>query len=244
MSDRDEALIGGISTPERNNYFYGQLLDEAALRKEQNYGRFKSALRNRALVGSGVACGLALTSSSEGEIFVGPGLAIDPAGRELVVSEPVPVPLAELTDDTGEPTGVDASGMLVEICLAYRQECTDPVPVLVPDCGDEDQCAPSTIREGVAVIVREATTEPEPPACSLETPVSPGQGLYEELCKRIAEKEPGAATDACVVLGRIQNSDAGPDIRMCEGGRQLALGNEVLFDLILCLAQRVDALST
>jgi hypothetical protein len=235
-------MIGRMATPERNNYFYGKLLDEAALKKEQDYGRLKSATRNRALVGTGVACGLRLSGTSDGNIVISPGLAIDAAGRELVVSEPLEFNPRQLTDDSGEPTGDDASDGDVQICLAYRQECADPVPVLVPNCGDESECAPSTIREVVAVIVRTPAGDAEPLGCRLSEEVTPGPALHEFLSELIADKDTDVTDDTCVSLGRIGLSAGDPEIRMHEG-REMALGNDLLLQLILCLARRVDGLS-
>jgi hypothetical protein len=73
--------------PERVRYFDGQLLGVDDLRAEQEYHRSMRYLHNR-LHGSGVASGFDV-GVVDGEVHVGPGLAIDAAGREIVLTEAV-----------------------------------------------------------------------------------------------------------------------------------------------------------
>jgi hypothetical protein len=71
--------------PERVRYFDGQMLSVDDLRAEQEYHRSMRYLHNR-LHGSGVASGLDVGAAG-GELHVGPGLAIDAVGREIVLTE-------------------------------------------------------------------------------------------------------------------------------------------------------------
>lgn len=71
--------------PERVRYFDGQLLGVDDLRAEQEYHRSMRYLHNR-LHGSGVASGFDVSVEGS-EVHVGPGLAIDAAGREIVLTE-------------------------------------------------------------------------------------------------------------------------------------------------------------
>src|SRR5262245_41536107 len=77
----------------RNRYFYGKLLDVHHLEMEQDYVNGKRWLLNRLVTGAGVLCGLDLRVTSDHKnVRVTPGMAIDYAGREIVVprqTEPV-----------------------------------------------------------------------------------------------------------------------------------------------------------
>ena len=70
----------------RPRFFNGRLLKAEDLALEQQYHREKSKLHNRSLHGFGIVSGLKVTVSA-GQIVVEPGLALDCAGNELVVSE-------------------------------------------------------------------------------------------------------------------------------------------------------------
>jgi hypothetical protein len=78
--------------PTRVNYFDGQMLSTADLRAEQDYHRNMRYLHNRLLHGWGVVEGLDVDGDGPA-VHVGPGLAIDGRGRELVLPEPVRVDL-------------------------------------------------------------------------------------------------------------------------------------------------------
>ncbi|MEP6820667.1 MAG: hypothetical protein ABJA18_14120 [bacterium] len=70
----------------RPHFFNGRLLSAEDFALEQQYHREKSKLHNRSLHGFGIVSGLKVTVSA-GQIVVEPGLALDCAGNELIVSE-------------------------------------------------------------------------------------------------------------------------------------------------------------
>src|SRR5919205_115235 len=77
-------------TVDRNRYFYGKLMTVRDFLREQEYFNGKRWLINRLLFGSGVACGLEVAPvPAEGKtvIDIQRGVAIDPIGREITVSE-------------------------------------------------------------------------------------------------------------------------------------------------------------
>ena len=230
-----------LSPPERNNFFYGKLMDVAQWQKDQRYLDLKRALFNRVVLGSGVACGLDLVAAKEGRIVVQPGVAIDGWGREIVVPAAVTIDPHQLTDDSGGPAGDPLQSGVVSVCLAYAESSLDLEPVLVLDCDTHGACAPGTIREGFRMLVRAADDEiPPPPSCGLgEFPLPTEGKLHEELVKRIGTAFSDGPADACVPLGRVKLD--GPSIDV-GAGRRLIYGNALLFELILCLAERVDAL--
>jgi hypothetical protein len=80
----------------RNNYYTGKLLTERELTAEQRYHIDKLRLHQLGLHGWGVVCGLKVTPHPECPslyVVVKPGLAIDAAGREILVRSCVECPL-------------------------------------------------------------------------------------------------------------------------------------------------------
>jgi hypothetical protein len=85
----------------KNNYFEGKRLTPDMFRVEQNYHVGRRHLLNRAIHGTGVVYGYALAietghapqSAASRTLQVGPGLALDPCGRELVQAGSVPLGL-------------------------------------------------------------------------------------------------------------------------------------------------------
>jgi hypothetical protein len=94
MPCHDDAEGLDRTPAERPRYFEGQLLTADDLRDEQDYWVRKQRLHNIALHGSGVVCGLAVTSQGDGAVTVAPGIAIDRLGREIVVTGPLEIKLA------------------------------------------------------------------------------------------------------------------------------------------------------
>lgn len=71
----------------RNNYFEGKRLTPDSFRVEQHYSVERRRLLNRAIHGWGVVYGYAIRSAppnASGRLEIGPGLALDQCGRELV----------------------------------------------------------------------------------------------------------------------------------------------------------------
>lgn len=96
----------------RNNYFDGKRLSTNSFRTEQKYGLERRWLLNRAIHGWGVVYGFAITPEpldackkqrETGKVGVGPGLALDPCGRELLQNGSRNLAFGDLilTDDNG-----------------------------------------------------------------------------------------------------------------------------------------------
>jgi hypothetical protein len=64
------------------------------------------------LQGAGIVSGLGVVEAGQGTVIVAPGFALDPDGREILVSEPHQLAIP----DCGEP---------VSICLLYTEVETD-----------------------------------------------------------------------------------------------------------------------
>lgn len=245
MHSTMNGFSGPLSAPERNHFFYGLLMDVARFEKDARYANAKRSLINRMIVGRGVVCGLNVEADGD-NIVVSPGIAIDGWGREIILPEARSLNPHTLTDNEGTPTGTNAAdGAVVSVCLAYTETNTDPVPVLVADCDTPGNCAPSTVLESVAIVVRETQDPaPEPPGCELgqDFPLPANPDLHSILVNRLANGCPEWTTpgDPCVALARVTLGT--PNAIDTVAGRQLIYSNALLYELILCLAARVDSL--
>ena len=251
MSDTlhdDSRGLRGLTSPARNRYFYGKLLDVQHFEMEQRYGNDKRWLLNRLGLGSGVVCGLKL-SVAGGRIVLSPGVAIDGLGREIIVPAAVPIDPFTLTDDCGAPSKTIPAGN-VTICLAYHPCATEMVPVLTGDCETRDGCAASTIREMYAVLVHEGAPPPLAPDCPIPGLFHPPAGqthaaadeFYAQLVDFNARECSVPAAETCVVLGSIALPVGAPltDASVRTAGRRVVVGQATLLQLLLCLWERVE----
>lgn len=97
---------------ERPCYFAGKLVTAEDFELEQRYHIEKRWLLNRMLQRTGIVSGLGVVADEQGTVTVAPGFALDPHGREILVSEP-----QELT--------IPACGEPVSVCLLYAEVETD-----------------------------------------------------------------------------------------------------------------------
>jgi hypothetical protein len=231
-----------LATPQRNNYFYGKLMDARHFQMEQSYGDRKRWLLNRLGLGEGILCGLDMTPE-DGKVRLNPGVAIDALGREIIVPEAVCIDPWQLTDDCGRPadklSDSDNEEPTVYICLAYHECFTEYMPVLVTDCDRGEQCAPGAIVESFHLLVQ--CEEPEgAPNTAEEECNALAQGADEAEKRRLSREAlapapcPAPAKNPCVVLGAVPllNGHKIGEIR-----RRIPIySNARLLDLILCLA--------
>ena len=97
---------------ERPRYFAGKLVTAEDFELEQRYHIEKRWLLNRMLQGAGIVSGLDVVPAKPGTVTIEPGLAIDPLGREILITEPQQLAIP----DCVEP---------LSICLLYREMETD-----------------------------------------------------------------------------------------------------------------------
>jgi hypothetical protein len=113
----------------RPNFFAGQLLTDDDLQALTNYVVARHRLHNRFLVGSGVACGLAVTCHpcGGGRVIVQPGYAVDCCGNEILV--PCAVEL-------------DVNAMVRALKISMQgQDCGDPCAEPVKDRSRQSRAA-------------------------------------------------------------------------------------------------------
>ena len=235
----------GLTTPTRNRYFYGKLMDVFHFNLEQVYHVRARWARDRLTLGQGVICGLAVAPSTDGtRVGVGPGAAVDEAGRAIFVPAPTPgIDPRQLTDAYGQPTGarIDGEGD-VTLCLAYYECEAEPVPVLVGGgCDGERASEPSVTRERYALVVTNGAPPAITPGCDMPGAFADlGQpAFYERLVARVSQPCADPSPTPCVVLAHIQLPAAGQPITsdlINVNVRPLVFSNPQLFDLLVCLA--------
>jgi hypothetical protein len=227
-----------FTTLERNNFFYGKLLDTRNLKLEQSYFIRKRWLLNRLVTGSGVVCGLdlAVDPGTPGLLVVQPGLAIDASGREIIVPEAVSVDATQLTDAQGNPTGPVSAGDTIAVCLCYAEARVNPVPVLVADCDNPGDCAPDLVREHFRLLVRPAPTVlAPPPSCPLPGDSWTATDLDAQLRPLISADCSAVPADSCVPLAHFTPSTNTLQTHV----RPLIYGNRLLYQLLVCLGDQV-----
>lgn len=233
-----------LAAPVRNRYFYGKLLDVYHFEMEQTYLNRKRWLLNRLGLGAGVLCGLELELTEDGQVLIHPGVAVDPHGREIVVPSAYCIEdPRQPTDSAGRPDGDPVEDGEVTICLVYHECAAEPTPVLVADCDTRQECAPGAIRERFRVLVHEGTPHARPgqisdEQCATVFPQHPPDDFDRQLTatETLAGLCP-VAEGECVVLGTLR---LGEVVEIDYSYRAVTYSNTMLYDLLMCLAHRVD----
>src|ERR1700722_10663869 len=112
VGDTGGGTLSDPSPPlKRVNYFDGKFLRASDFDVEQGYLRQLVALSNQGL-GSGVVYGYDTTLGSGDAIQIGPGLAIDPSGKVLLMQATATQSIQALIDASKKlaPSAPDASG--------------------------------------------------------------------------------------------------------------------------------------
>ena len=135
--------FAGVKRP---HYYDGQLLTAADFNQEQSYHVQQRRLHNRMLHGVGVVSGLrviAADTSSPPVIVVEAGLALDPAGREVLLTASVELAVREAC-------------LPQYVVVEYIARETDWA---VPGPGDETSKVASRIEDGSVVRLADQTSE-------------------------------------------------------------------------------------
>jgi len=264
--DTVETLLRTLDAPRRNQYFYGKRMDVQHFQMEQDYGRQKQALVNRLTLGKGVVCGLRV-SLDEGRIVVDPGVAIDGLGREIVVPVRSSIdpakPDALCCSDGIQPTR-DGRGLFT-LWVCHRECSTDFQPALVSDCNSREQCAAGTTVETFCFKLMQGMAQPlGDPAWCAQIGATQSQDKFLAALEGVESRNMQSVRDAlksrrhalcgatlsacdaeegdpCVPLAVVAVNDARPVALESCLVRPRVYSNAVLLDLILCLAQRLDA---
>ena len=148
-----------VQNLERVRYFFGKLLSVDEFQEEQSYFLNRLRRHNRFLHGWGVVGGLDVSVSRDNEVVVSAGLAIDCAGNEIVVAEPVCIPLG-----AGKGTRY--------VAIRYKEQEVRPAPA-----GTETEH--SRIREAAEVLALDVNPGTGHRGIG---PGTPGCGQAHPLC--------------------------------------------------------------
>lgn len=158
------------TTPLRNHYFFGKLMDVADFDVEQQYLVDKLRRHHARLHGTGVVCGLhvhqhANPACRDRYVVVEPGSALDCCGNEILVVDPEMIDVLAYDAVQALITQPDGQDHVLQLCIRYRECPTEDVPVLYDECGcDDTRCAPNRILESYAFDVRVDPPLPPPVA--------------------------------------------------------------------------------
>ncbi len=144
---------------ERNRYFYGKLLSVDDFETEQKYFNDKRRTINRFLFGAGVVCGLHVVEVDDESISLERGLALDFAGREIMVDEPVVKRIVDLEGYDSQEMPEQDSGFYY-LCLEYREQAYELVHNVAGN-GENGSGEYNKYREGYHLFVTQAEPERE-----------------------------------------------------------------------------------
>ncbi len=153
---------------ERNRFFYGKLLTAEDFIAEQNYFNTKLRLLNSLLFGSGVISGLNVLRTDERSVAIDSGIALDYAGREIIVPEPMIVKINEL-DGYDEFVRENADYSRAYLCIEYNETRTQPIHSIARSALDDENDGPeyNRITEGFSLYITSKAPGGEP--CAAES---------------------------------------------------------------------------
>jgi hypothetical protein len=243
-----------LAAPERNRYYYGKLLDVSHFQMEQQYLNGKRWLLNRLLDSPGVVAGLGVVPAADGNgLILQQGVAIDGWGREIVVpAASVTFDPRMLTDSNGKSTGTIAGAGSVTISLCYEDCGVDPAPVMIASCKPDGDCEPGTTREQYVLSVQSGKAVPRPTTCGFADIFKPAGGStdipdpHAALAARVTGPNADPFGAGCVLLAQVDLPASGAlTAAMIDTTvRPVVVNTGTLLELIFCLAQRVQELSS
>ncbi|HSA53468.1 MAG TPA: hypothetical protein VLH10_25575, partial [Yinghuangia sp.] len=231
----------------RNRFHPGKLMDVRHWYLEQDYHRRTAALSARLGLGPGVLCGLDVELCDDESLVVGPGVALDGRGRLIIVERPVRIDRPEVpTDCLGRPDGEPVHDGTVAVRLCHHECGTEYVRTSSADCDPHEDCVPSLTAERFMLRI----TEGEPKfvglseeQCAAVFPVDKPEDFdRRRAIARHIDHDCGCGhDDGCVVLATLRFSSERDTRLNAVRSRPVVYSNRVLFELLLCLAARVDA---
>lgn len=187
---------------ERNNYFYGKLLSVDDFRLEQKYVNDKRRMLNRFLYGAGVVTGMNVVRVDDTTVLVESGLALDYAGREIVIDEPVARSLQTLEGFSDYEE--DRNTGYLYLCVAYDEEETQAVHS-ISHSDQKENTSFNKIREGYRLyLTRE---EPVPESLNCRSLYETTQLVYWDKGIRVKQSMPKFVRggDSAVLKIEVEN---------------------------------------
>jgi hypothetical protein len=231
---------GQLATPRRNKFFHGKMMDVYQFELETAYEIGLRRLSNRLVTGFGVVCGLDVVEGNKPlSIKVGPGLAIDGWGREIVVpggsaSVPIPPPLVEEVCQDEESA--------VTVVIDYHECESEPVPVLAGDCETAPACTPGVISEKYRISFVAGAQEPVLVRCRLPDVLEGSHLDYRALARWVTDEIPRLPQHPGVPLANIRLDCDGDckieDVTISDIDievRRVVLSNRFVLDLLAAI---------
>lgn len=152
---------------ERNRFFYGKLLTAEDFIAEQNYFNTKIRLLNSLIFGSGIVAGLNVIKTDERSVAIDSGIALDCAGREIIVPEPMIVKINEL-DGYDVFVRENSDYTRAYLCIEYNETRTQPIHSIARTALDDENDGPeyNRITEGFSLYI--TAEEPAGYPCEYE----------------------------------------------------------------------------
>jgi hypothetical protein len=234
----------------QTRFFYGQRLDVRHFESEQNYVKGKLWMLNRLVHGFGVVCGLDVQVGDDHQsVVVEPGIALDKAGREIVVpclSAKQPIP--PLDPPATPPAGAKpaSTGQHQECCdddfvqlwVCFYACESDPEPVLAGGCESNERCSPGAIRERYKLEVRPGRAEPIPTEPVIADLLIGNRINYPALARWVSEPCACPPVDACIPLANIKRPQSGGSIAATDIDitiRPIVYGSDLLYQILLAI---------
>ena len=105
----------------RNRYYKGKMLTSSDFEAEQMYMNHKRRFINQMINGSGIACGLNVISLDDLSLMIESGMAIDAAGREIVVENSIVKKLSAIAGFE------DINTEYISLCIRYKEKDVQPI---------------------------------------------------------------------------------------------------------------------
>ena len=186
---------------ERNNFYRGKALTVRDLGAEQDYFNQKRWLLNRMTLGWGIVCGLEVTSQN-GCLVVGPGLALDCCGHELLVCDREGLHVTRIAEELGIDPGGAGTEVAWALCLEYH-ECRTEQVTLPNSCDQREHGGDyNRIRDGYRLRVRrrdDACPSDHSESCCPYPGLGRKTSIHQALTER-SKKCPACQDCECVLL--------------------------------------------
>lgn len=183
INNSNSADCAEMCSPVRNRYFYGKMLDVFHFDLEQSYFNNKRWLLNRLVSGYGVVCGLNVALGPDGQsVVVGPGIAIDKCGREIIVCQasdpfPLPAPLKPAPQPNPAQQAGGGAAAPAPPGAAGAGAANGGAAAAAPPAPPNPDCNDSGVYKYLSICYHECLTDPSPALggdCDTQSVCTPG----------------------------------------------------------------------
>jgi len=229
MKPHKDSKCGVCATDpfQRNNYFFGKQFTVRDLQQEQSYFNDKRHLINRMVLGWGVVCGLDVYwDRKKRKLVVGPGMALDCCGHEIVVCENQYLSFDKNDDDCCLDDKQRPQGKFV-LCLEYHECNSEPTDFPAAGCDEKGKTEYNRIVERYKLRLVSwddaCPKEPHDPYCPDQYKHDANdeqfqrecttEDLHHYLCELLKRGCPECENCDCVILATIEfpNEPSGQD---------------------------------